>query len=60
MKKIVLSVGLAMCLVYFLLSNVPAHSGDTNLSEVNAKLDKVLANQALMLDYLKFIKNRSR
>lgn len=57
MRKILIIAGLLSCL---LLTTIFAQPRISKEDEIIKKLDKILENQELMFDYLKFIKNRSR
>lgn len=57
MRKILL---MGLLLLSILLAANYAQPRETGDDEVMKKLDQILQNQAEMLDYLKFIKNRSR
>lgn len=57
MRKILIIAGLLLCL---LLTTIFAQPRISKEDEIIKKLDKILENQELMFDYLKFIKNRSR
>lgn len=57
MRKLVIIAGLLLCLLLTTLFAQPRIAKD---DEIIQKLDKILQNQELMFDYLKFIKNRAR
>lgn len=57
MKKFIIIIVLLMSIF---ITTILAQPRISKEDEVIKKLDKVLENQELMLDYLKFIKNRSR
>ena len=62
MKKFFLSLllsGLLFFGVFIISSNMRSVAMSAS-PEMEEKLDKILKNQELMLDYLKFIKARSR
>ena len=56
MKIIFITAGIILCLF---LASVYAQSGSSDEGEITQKLDQLLQNQERMLDYLKFIKNKS-
>lgn len=57
MQKIIVIVGLLLGVFLTTLFAQPRIAKD---DEIIQKLDKILQNQELMFDYLKFIKNRAR
>ncbi len=60
MKKIIAVLIVFICVASALFTSIYAQPKLENTDAVIAKLDQIIATQAEMMDYLKFIKNRSR
>jgi hypothetical protein len=60
MKKIVMVLVVLVCMACALLTSIFAQPKVEDTEAIIAKLDQIIATQAEMMDYLKFIKNRSR
>ena len=60
MKKAIIAIVIVLCLAGAFFTSISAQPKSEGNEEIMAKLDKIIATQAEMMDYLKFIKNRSR
>lgn len=60
MKKMVTVLVVFVCLASALLTSIFAQPKLEDTDAIIEKLDQIIATQAEQMDYLKFIKNRSR